>query len=407
MAGKLTSRHALVFIFITALIDSMGLGIVIPVWPKLLTTLAHVGLDNAARTGAMLSFAYAGMQFLFAPALGNLSDRYGRRPVLILSLLGMACDYLIMAIAPSVAWLFLGRTLSGMAGASYTTAAAYITDISPPEKRAKNFGLLGAAFGLGFVLGPALGGLLGEYGVRLPFFVSAGFAALNALYGLFVLHESLPRENRRKFEFWRANPLGALIVLRRYPTVLPLCGVLILMRLAHDSNPTVFSYYTMLKFHWTPAQVGASLMAIGAVVTVAYSTLPRLALRFGEARSVYLGLAGGTLSFAGYAFASSGWMIYAFMLPFGLVSLVMPALNAIMSREVPPGAQGELQGALASGGSLTSVFAPLIMGNLFAVFSAPSAPVYFPGAAFLAAALCLVLGAGLFALIRARPQGTR
>jgi MFS transporter, DHA1 family, tetracycline resistance protein len=407
MAGKLASRHALAFIFVTALIDSMGLGIIIPVWPKLLTTLAHVGLDDAARTGALLAFAYAGMQFLFAPVLGNLSDRTGRRPVLILSLLGMACDYLIMAVAPSVAWLFLGRTLSGMAGASYTTAAAYITDISPPDQRAKNFGLLGAAFGLGFVLGPALGGLLGEYGVRLPFFVSAGFAALNALYGIFVLHESLPPENRRKFEFWRANPLGALIVLRRYPTVLPLCGVLILMRLAHDSNPTVFSYYTMLKFHWTPAQVGASLMAIGAVVTISYSTLPRLALRFGEARSVYLGLAGGALSFAGYAFASSGWMIYACMLPFGLVSLVMPALNAIMSREVPPGAQGELQGALASGGSLTSVFAPLIMGNLFAVFSATSAPLYFPGAAFLAAALCLVLGAGLFARIRARPQSTR
>jgi len=406
MAGKLASKHALAFIFVTVLIDSMGLGITIPVWPKLITALAHVGLDDAARTGALLSFAYAGMQFLFAPALGNLSDRFGRRPVLILSLVGIAIDYMIMGVAPTVGWLFLGRTLSGMAGASYTTAAAYIADISPPEKRATNFGLIGAAFGVGFVIGPALGGLIGEYGVRLPFFVSAGLAALNALYGLFVLHESLPAERRRKFELWRANPLGALIVLRRFPTVLPLCGVLILMRLAHDANPTVFSYYTMLKFHWTPAQVGASLMAIGVVVTVAYSTLPRLALRFGEGRSVYLGLAGGAFSFAGYAFASKGWMIYAFMLPFGLVSMVMPALNAIMTREVGPESQGELQGALASGGSLTSVFAPLLLGNLFAVFSSPGAPVYFPGAAFLAAALCLVLAAGVFALIRARSRTT-
>lgn len=400
MKPKLASRHALAFIFVTVLIDAMGLGIIIPVWPKLLTTLAHEGLHDAARTGATLSFAYAGMQFLFAPVVGNLSDRFGRRPVLIISLLGISIDYLIMGVAPTVAWLFLGRILSGMAGASYSTAAAYIADVSSAEKRAQSFGLIGAAFGVGFVVGPALGGLIGEYGVRLPFFVSAGLAAINALYGLFVLRESLSKDHRREFELWRANPLGALIVLRRFPIVLPLCGVLVLMRMAHDANPNVFSYYTMLKFHWTPAQVGASLMVIGVVVSISYAVLPRLIRYTGEPRAVYVGLTGGALSFLGYAFATEGWMMYVATLPFALVSMAMPALNAIMSKEVGPGEQGELQGALTSLGSLTSVFAPLLLGNLFAYFSGPRAPVYFPGAAFVAAALCLVLAAALFAFIR-------
>ena len=400
MKQSLASRHALAFIFVTVLIDAMGLGIIIPVLPKLITTLAHEGLDDAARTGSYLWFAYAGMQFLFAPVLGNLSDRFGRRPVLIISLAGICIDYMIMGFAPTVAWLFLGRTLSGMAGASYSTAAAYIADVSSAERRAQSFGLIGAAFGVGFVIGPALGGLIGEYGVRLPFFVSAGLAAANALYGLFVLKESLAKDHRRKFELWRANPFGALIVLRRFPLVLPLCGVLVLMRIAHDANPSVFSYYTMLKFHWTPSQVGTSLMAIGVVVAISYMSLPRLIHYTGEARAVYIGLAGGALSFLAYAFATQGWMMYVATLPFALVSMAMPALNAIMSKEVGPKEQGELQGAMTSVGSLTSVFAPLFLGQLFAYFSDPQAPVYFPGAAFAAAALCLVLAAALFAFIK-------
>jgi len=404
MTGKPANRLALAFIFITMLIDVMGLGIILPILPKLIAGLAHSGMDEAARIGALLSFAYAGMQFLFAPLMGNLSDRFGRRPVLIVSLVGICIDYTIMGFAPTLSWLFFGRILSGMAGASFTAAAAYIADISPPEKRAQNFGMIGAAFGVGFVIGPALGGLIGHYGVRLPFFAAAGLAAANALYGLIVLKESLSFENRRKFELWRANPWGAFMVLKRYPVVLPLCGVLILMRLAHDANPTVFSYYTMLKFAWGPRDVGLSLMAVGLVTAVAYATLPRYAKVIGEGRSVYIGLAGGATCFLGYAFATQGWMMYAFMLPFALICLVMPSLNAMMSREVGPKAQGELQGALTSGGSLTSVFAPLILGNLFAWFSGPKAPVYFPGAAFAAAALFLALAALLFATIRNRPH---
>ncbi len=400
MGGQQAGKHALAFIFITILIDAMGLGIILPVLPKLIATLVHGGMGDAARYGAWLSFSYAGMLFLFSPLLGNLSDRFGRRPILILSLIGIGVDYTIMGFAPTIGWLFVGRILSGFGGASYTTAAAYIADVTPPEKRAQNFGLIGAAFGIGFVVGPALGGIIGEYGVRLPFFAAAMFAFANALYGLLVLQESHAREHRRAFELWRANPLGALMVLKRFPLILPLCIVLVLMRIAHDANPVVFSYYTMEKFGWGPKQVGYSLVAVGVVVAIGYSTLPRLVPWLGERRAVYIGLMGGALSFAGYAFSTKGWMIFVFMLPFALVCLAMPAVNAIMSREVGPKEQGELQGALTSLGGLTSVGSPLLLGNLFAYFSSRHAPVYFPGAAFLASALCLVLAAVLFAVIR-------
>jgi DHA1 family tetracycline resistance protein-like MFS transporter len=394
-------KHALVFIFITIFIDVTGLGIIIPVAPKLIAGLAHVGLSEAARYGGWLFFVYAGMQFLFAPVIGNLSDRFGRRPVLILALVAIGIDYLITGLAPTIAWLFVARFLSGMAGASYTTAGAYIADVTPPEKRAANFGLIGAAFGLGFIVGPAIGGILGQYGVRLPFFVSAALAFANAAYGYLILAESLPRERRRKFEIWRANPLGALAALRRFPYVLGLCGVTVLMRLAHDSSPATWTYYTMLKFHWTTADVGYSLMAVGAVTAISYGGLTRLVIpRIGEVRAVYAGLAGGALAFAGFAFASAGWMMYGWMLLFALASLAMPALTAIMSKEVGPSEQGELQGAIAGVGSLTSVGAPLAMSYLFAFFTGGGAPFHFPGAAFLAASLCLVAAAVAFACVK-------
>ena len=401
MTAARTSRKALLFIFVTVFIDVVGLGIVIPVWPKLISELANVGLSEAARYGGWLFFVYAGMQFLCAPVIGNLSDRFGRRPVLIYALVSVGIDYLIMGLAPTIGWLFVGRVLSGMSGASYTTATAYIADVSPPEKRAANFGLVGAAFGLGFIIGPGLGGILSLYDVRLPFFLSAGLALANALFGFFVLKESWPKERRRKFEWWRANPLGSLMALRRFPFVFGLCGVLVFMRFAHDANPATWTYFTMLRFHWNPAEVSYSLMAIGAVTAVAYGGLTRLIIpRIGEVCAVYVGLASGAIGFAGFAFSTAGWQMYAWMSMFALMALAMPALNAIMSKEVDASEQGELQGAIASIGSLTSIFAPLVMSYLFAYFTSTRTPVYFPGASFLAAGACLALAALAFSMVK-------
>jgi DHA1 family tetracycline resistance protein-like MFS transporter len=358
-------------------------------------------MSGAARWGGWLYFVFALMQFLCAPLIGNLSDRFGRRPVLIASLLALGIDYAITGLAPTIAWLFIGRFLSGIAGASYTTAYAYIADITPPEKRAANFGITGAAFSVGFILGPALGGLLGQTDPRMPFFLAAGLSLLNAGFGLFVLKESLAPENRRTFELWRANPVGALAALRRFPGILTLCIVVVLMRLAHDSNPAVFSYYVMFKFHWTPQLVGYALMAVGALMAVVYGGLVRLVIpKIGETAAVYLGLVCGAMGFAGYAFATASWEMFAWMVPFALMGFVMPALNAIMSKMVGPTEQGELQGALACIGSLTSIAAPPLLTNLFAYFSSGRAPVYFPGAAFFAASVCLVLAALVFTQIR-------
>jgi DHA1 family tetracycline resistance protein-like MFS transporter len=398
-------RHALIFIFITMLVDTIGLGIIIPVTPQLIEQLTGDGMSGAARWGGWLFFVFALMQFLCSPLIGNLSDRFGRRPVLITSLAMLGVDYLITGLAPTIAWLFLGRFLSGIAGAAYTTANAYIADVSPPEKRAANFGLVGAAFGIGFVVGPAVGGLLGQYGSRVPFYVSAGFAFANALYGLIVLKESLPRGRRRAFELWRANPLGALIALKRFPLLIGMFGVVVLMRLGHDANPVIWTYYTMLKFNWSSAQVGYSLMAVGAMLALVFSFLTRIVIpRLGETRSAYLGLTCGAIGFFGYAFATEGWMLYGWMAVWVLMGLVMPSLNAIMSKEVGPSEQGELQGALASLGGLTSVAAPPILSNLFGYFTSSAAPIYFPGAAFFAAAVFTLLAALLLATThRTRP----
>lgn len=406
MSEKQSSTLALVFIFIAMFVDSMGLGLIIPVTPQIISELiapgmAHdLAMSEAARWGGWLFFVFALMQFLCAPLIGNLSDRFGRRPVLIVSLLALGVDYLITGLAPTIAWLFIGRFLSGIAGAAYTTANAYIADVSPPEKRAANFGLTGAAFSLGFIVGPALGGLLGQYGPRLPFYVAAGLAFANGLFGLFVLKESLAKENRRKFEWWRANPIGALHAMRRFPMILGLCAVTVFMRLAHDANPAVFSFYTMLKFHWGPDMVGYSLMAIGAMMAVVYSFLIRLVIpRIGETAAVYFGLTFGAIAFAGYAFSTQGWMIFAWMVPFSLMGFAMPALNSIMSKKVGPTEQGELQGALACIGGLTSVAAPPLLTQIFGYFTGPSAPIYFPGAAFLTASLCVVAAILVFAYV--------
>lgn len=399
-----SSRLALTFIFITMLVDTIGLGIIIPVSPKLISSLTHEGMSGAARWGGMLMFVFGLMQFLCAPAIGNLSDRFGRRPVLIASLIAIGIDYLLTGLAPTIAWLFVARFLSGMAAGAYSTANAYIADVSPPEKRAANFGLTGAAFGIGFVLGPALGGLLGSaFGPRTPFFVSAGIAFANAAFGLLVLKESLPLERRRPFEFWRANPLGSLKAIRRYPMLIGLVGVVVLMRFAHDANPATWTYYTMLKFNWTPAQVGYSLMGVGILVASVMGVLTRAVIpRIGENLAVALGLFCEAAGFLGYALATQGWMLYGWMIVWSLSGLAGPALQGLMSRQVSASEQGELQGALASVGSLTSIIAPVALTNVFSYFTSARAPVYFPGAAFLAASVCCL--AGLIVFVGTRPR---
>jgi DHA1 family tetracycline resistance protein-like MFS transporter len=398
------SRFALAFIFITMLVDTIGLGIIIPVTPKIITQLTGEGLSGAASWGGWLMFIFALMQFFCAPIFGNLSDRFGRRPVLIISLIALGIDYLITGLAPTMVWLFVGRILSGMAGATYPTVNAYIADVSPPEKRAANFGLTGAAFGIGFIIGPALGGIIGNaYGPRMPFFVAAAVAVANALFGFFVLKESLPPERRRAFEVWRANPIGSLIALRSFPMVFGLIGVVILGQLAHDSLPATWTYYTMLKFHWTSADVGYSLMAVGALTAASFAILPRLVVpKIGEANAVYVGLSTAVVGYAGYSFSASPWQLYSWMVIWALAGISGPALNSILSKQVPADQQGELQGAVASVSSLTSVAAPVVMTGLFAYFTRSGAPIYFAGAAFLAAALCELGALGLFA--RTKPH---
>ena len=394
MSEPRASRYALAFIFITMFVDTVGLGIIIPVAPQIIHQLTGEGMSGSAWWGGWLQTAFAAMLFLFSPLIGNLSDRFGRKPVLILSLLMLGVDYLITGLAPTIGWLFVGRILSGMAGAAYTTANAYIADVSPPEKRAANFGLTGAAFGIGFVVGPAIGGLLGQYGIRLPFFAAAALAVANALFGLLVMKESLPPEKRRKFEFWRANPVGSLIAIRRHPAVLGFVGIFVLMRLAHDANPVIWSYYVYLKFHWTTAQLGLALAFLGIVMAGVFGFLTRILIpRLGEQRAAYIGLMAGAIGFAGYAFSSQGWMMYPWMLVWSLMGLAMPAINGIISKQVPSNEQGEVQGALASVGGITSIVAPVLLTNVFAYFTATNAPIYFPGAAFLAAGAMLALAA--------------
>jgi DHA1 family tetracycline resistance protein-like MFS transporter len=396
-----TNRLALAFIFITMLVDTIGLGIIIPVWPKLIAELAHENITGAAWWGQWIGFVYAGMQFLCAPFIGNLSDRFGRRPVLIVSLLALSLDYTIMGFAPTLAWLFIGRFLSGIAGAAYPTVSAYVADVTPPEKRASGFGLIGAAFSVGFIVGPAMGGILGEFGPRMPFFAAAALAFANALFGLFVLKESLAKEHRRQFEWWRANPIGTLHAIRRFPLIVGLIAVIVLMRLAHDANPVLFTYYVMLKFHWSSAMVGYALAAVGATLAIVYMFLIRIVIpKIGETNSVYLGLFGGAVAFVGYAFASNTVTMFVFIAAFAVFGFAGPALNAIMSKLVGPKEQGELQGALACVGSLTSVAAPIILTQIFVTFSKP--PFQFPGAGFLAASVFLVAAALVFTRLGAR-----
>jgi DHA1 family tetracycline resistance protein-like MFS transporter len=386
-------KAAIGFIFITLLIDVTGLGLIIPVVPKLIEDLLHTtNISKVALIGGLLTFSYAIMQFLFAPVLGNLSDKYGRRPVLLFSLLGFGLDYVLLAFAPSIGWLFVGRIIAGITGASMTTASAYIADISTPETRAQNFGMIGAAFGLGFIVGPMIGGLLGEMGPRIPFLVAAGLALLNAAYGYFVLPESLDASNRRAFEWKRANPISSLKNLSRFPAVAGLIISFFLIYVASHAVQSNWSYFNIEKFKWSPKMIGISLAVVGVLVSLVQGVLVRFVNpKIGNEKSVYLGLGLYTIGLVLFGLASQSWMMFAFLVPYCLGGISGPGLQAIISGSVPSNEQGELQGSLTSVISITSIVGPLVMSNLFAFFTGPIAPFYFPGAPFMLAALLMLL----------------
>ncbi|MBX2946386.1 MAG: TCR/Tet family MFS transporter [Cyclobacteriaceae bacterium] len=385
-------QPALGFIFITLLIDVTGLGIIIPVLPKLIQELSHGSLSEAAAYGGWLVSVYAIMQFICSPIVGGLSDRFGRRPVLLASLFGFGLDYLFLAFAPTLGWLFVGRVIAGIMGASFTTAGAYIADISTPEKRAQNFGIIGAAFGLGFIIGPVIGGLLGSYGSRIPFMVAAALTLLNWLYGLFILPESLKPENRRKFEWKRANPVGTLKSLFRYPVIAGLFVSLAFLYISSHAVQSNWSYYTIEKFAWDERAIGISLGVVGLVSAVIQGWLIRLIIpKLGQERSVYVGLSLYALGFLLFGLATEGWMMYAITVVYCLGGIAGPALQGIMSGIVPPNEQGELQGGFTSLMSITAIVGPPLMNNLFAYFSRANAPVYLPGAAMLLGAVLTII----------------
>lgn len=381
------------FIFFTLLIDVTGLGLIIPVLPKLIETL--IGNDDisiASQWGGWLTFAYAIMQFIFAPVVGALSDQFGRRPVLLLSLLGFGIDYIFLSFAPTIGWLFVGRIIAGITGASFTTASAYIADISAPEDRSKNFGLIGAAFGLGFIIGPVIGGLLGSYGPRIPFMVAAGLSLVNALYGYFVLPESLAKENRRRFDWRRANPLGAFFQLRKYPSIGGLVVSLVLIYIAAHAVQSNWTFFSIEKFGWSEKIIGISLGMFGILIAIVQGGLIRVINpKLGNEKSVYVGLLLYALGLFLFAFASQSWMMFLFMVPYCLGGIAGPALQAIITGHVPSNEQGELQGVLTSLMSATSIIGPPIMTNLFAYYTKPSAPVHFPGVSFLLGSVLMLL----------------
>lgn len=385
-------QAALGFIFITLLIDVIGWGIIIPVMPTLIEQLIHGNVSQAATYGGWLNASYAVMQLLFAPVLGNLSDRYGRRPVLLFSLFGFAMDYIFQALSTTITWLFIGRVIAGITGSSFTTASAYIADISNEENRAKNFGLIGAAFGLGFIIGPVIGGLLGQYGARVPFYAAAVLCLLNWLYGYFILPESLDKKHRRPFDWRRANPIGSFKLFERYTSLGPLVISLILVYIAAHAVQSNWNFYTMYKFSWSEKLIGISLGVIGVLVALVQGWLIRyINPRLGNEKSVYVGLALYAVGMLLFGFANQSWMMFVFCIPYCLGGIAGPALQSIISSQVLPNEQGELQGALTSLMSATSIVGPLLMTNLFYFFTNKNAPVQFAGAPFILGAILLII----------------
>ena len=404
MIDPKTARRGLALVFTTLLLDIIGFGIIMPVLPAYLQELTGVGVSDAAIEGGWLLFAYAAMQFVFAPVMGGLSDRFGRRPILLASVLTFSIDNLICAVAWSYPMLFIGRVLAGISGASYSTTSAFIADISNDENRAKNFGLLGIAFGVGFVIGPVLGGLLGTFGPRAPFYFAAGLAFVNFLIAMFFLPETLDEKHRRRFEWKRANPVGTLLQMRKYPGIGWIGLVFFLVTLGHMMYPAVWSFVSNYRYGWNQQQIGFSLGAFGLCGAIVMATvLPRVIPKLGEWRTAAIGLTFIALSAYGYAFATQGWMVYAVIVAGCLEALADPPLRSLAAGKVPPSAQGELQGAMTSIFSITSIITPMLYTGIFSWFTGPSAPVVFGGAPYLLGAVFLTLAVIVFVTKVARP----
>ena len=380
------SRHAVTFVMLTVLLDMAGFGIIIPVLPKLIGEVAHVGLAEAAKIGGWMAAAYSMAQFSFGPMMGNLSDRFGRRPLLLLAIFGLGVDFLAQALAPTVPWLFFGRTLAGLCGASWVIANAYIADITPPDERGKAFGLMGAAFGLGFIIGPAIGGLLGEFGARVPFYVAAAVSGLNLIYGYFVLPETLAPENRRPFEWRRSNPFGAFTVFRQYHGVLPMCLVLAMFFFFTSVYPAIWPFWAKARFGWSEAGVGLTLAFFGLVMAGFQAGLSgRFIVWFGERKSVAIGLVCATIAATGYGVAWNVPLVMILMFIHGPEGFIHPMLTALMSKRVPENAQGELQGGLSAIMNVAILLGTVFYTQVFGFFMTEGAPFQSPNVSYYVA----------------------
>ena len=394
-----SKKHALTFITITLFIDAAGFGIVVPVLPELLMELSGESLSAASKWSGWLIATYAALQFLFAPVLGNLSDRFGRRPLLLASLFLFGVNYLIAGMATSLWVLFLGRAFTGIAGSTYAVANALIADVTELHERAQSFGLLGMAFGLGFIFGPFLGGLLGEWDIRAPFFAAAAFAFINTGYGFFVLKETLPLTNRRAFDIKRANPVGALLQIKKYPLLLGLLVALFFYNLGHHAYPTNWNFYTIAKFEWTPRDIGISMGVVGVLMAFVQGYLIRKVIPWlGAPRTALVGFIAATAAYIGIAFAPNAFVLYAWCGVSSLSGFIMPAIQGIMSNQVAQDEQGELQGAISSLSSVGAIIGPITMTQSFAYFTHSGTDIYFPGAAFLLAGVLSLLALSVFGL---------
>jgi DHA1 family tetracycline resistance protein-like MFS transporter len=382
----MTRNLPITFILITVVIDAMGIGLILPVMPDLIRDVGHTDISGAAIWGGILSAIFASMQFLFSPTLGSLSDRFGRRPVLLTSTLVMAFDYVLMAVAGTIWLLLIGRIIGGITAATQSTASAFMADISPREKKAQNFGLIGAAFGVGFVLGPVIGGLLAELGPRAPFWAAAVLAGANFVFGYFVLPETLKPQNRRRFEWRRANPIGGLHAITALPGLGALLVVYFFYQISNMVYPAVWAYYTAASFGWSPGVIGASLAIYGISIAFTQAVMIRWVIsRLGEVKTVYWGLVYNACMLLAMGFISNGWLLLVLTPLAAFGGVVAPAIQGVMSGRAADNQQGELQGVMSSINALGMIFAPLIFTRVFAFFTASDAPIFLPGAAFLLA----------------------